>query len=111
MSVSHLHSVLLRLLETLPEPTCSFFQLAREPCAHCECQMSFPTADEVAYFSLFLRLTGIQKLVTEARPELTELTAVAGPQLALTIDLPASPSGYHNRVVLASRVAATCRTG
>src|SRR4051812_28845389 len=64
--------------------------------------MSFPTADEVAAFSLFLRLTGIQRLVTEARPELTELTAVAGLPLALTIELPVSPSGTHNRVVLAS---------
>lgn len=64
--------------------------------------MSFPTADEIALFSLHLRLTRIQKLVTEARPELTELTVVAGLPLALTIELPASPAGYHNRVVLAS---------
>jgi hypothetical protein len=65
-------------------------------------QMSFPTADEVAVFLLHLRLTGIQRLVTEARPELTELTAVGGLPLALTIELPASPSGTYNRVVLAS---------
>jgi hypothetical protein len=64
--------------------------------------MSFPSADEVAAFLLHLRLTGILRLVTEARPELTELTVVAGLPLALTIDLPASPAGYHNRVVLAS---------
>jgi hypothetical protein len=64
--------------------------------------MSFPSADEVAAFLLHLRLTGIQRLVTEARPELTELTVVAGLPLALTIELPASPAGYHNRVVLAS---------
>jgi hypothetical protein len=64
--------------------------------------MSFPTADEVALFSLHLRLTGIQKLVTEARPELAELTVVGGLPLALTIELPASPAGYDNRVVLAS---------
>jgi hypothetical protein len=63
--------------------------------------MNFPTGDEVAAFLLFMRLTAIRKLIIDARPELTELTTVAGPQLALTIDLPASPSGYHNRVVFA----------
>ena len=56
----------------------------RTNCGGSEVQMSFPTADEVALFSLHLRLTGIQKLVTEARPELTELTVVAGLPLALT---------------------------
>src|SRR3954451_9096870 len=64
--------------------------------------MSFPSADEVAAFLLYLRLTGIQRLVTEARPELTGLTVVAGLPLALPIGLPPSPAGYHNRVVLAS---------
>ena len=63
--------------------------------------MNLPSADEVALFLHFSRLTGIQKLITETRPELTELTAVAGLPLALTIDLPASPSGFHNRIVLA----------
>jgi len=63
--------------------------------------MNFPTADEVAYSTLFLRLSGIHRRVTEARPELTDLSVVTGPKLALTIDLPASPSGAHNRVVLA----------
>jgi hypothetical protein len=31
--------------------------------ANYQCQMNFPTADEVAHFMAFLRLTGFQKLV------------------------------------------------
>lgn len=61
--------------------------------------MNFPTADETAIFLHFMRLTAIRDRVIEARPDLTELTAVAPP--VLTIDLPASPTGFHNRVVLA----------
>lgn len=64
-----------------------------------ECEMNFPTADETALFLHFMRLTAIRDRVVEARPDLTELTAVAPP--VLTIDLPASPTGFHNRVVLA----------
>jgi hypothetical protein len=64
--------------------------------------MSFPTAEEIALFTHHLRLTEIERLITEARPELAGLTAVVGLPLALTIELPASPSGAHNRVVLAS---------
>jgi hypothetical protein len=64
--------------------------------------MSFPTGEDVAFFSHFMRLKEIEGVITAARPELTGLTAVVGPQLALTIELPASRSGTHNRVVLAS---------
>ena len=60
-----------------------------------EFQMSFPTADEIAVFSLVLRLTGIQRLVAEARPEPTELAAVGGLPPELTIELPAGPSGTY----------------
>lgn len=62
--------------------------------------MRFPTGDAIAAVSCFLQITGIEGLVQEARPELAEVTAVAGDRPALTVDLPPSPAGYHNRVVL-----------
>jgi hypothetical protein len=61
--------------------------------------MNLPTADEIAIFLHFMRLNEIRDRVLEARPDLTELTAITPP--VLTIDLPASPAGFHNRVVLA----------
>jgi hypothetical protein len=62
--------------------------------------MTFPSSEEISAFTIHLRLTEIQRLVTRARSRLAELIAVGGVPLALTIDLPTSPSGHHNRVVL-----------
>lgn len=64
--------------------------------------MGFPTSDEIASFGMFLRLSGIRQMVVAARPELENLTAAGSTvATALTIELPADPASYHNRVVLA----------
>jgi hypothetical protein len=63
--------------------------------------MGFPTSDEIASFSNFLRLSGIRDMVVSARPELKNVTSAGSTAgNALTIELPAHPAGSHNRVVL-----------